>query len=780
MAKPPERTGLAPANLRIEQPPEDHVDQPVEVQVNDDPEGSDREIRDDKGQLIRIEHPDGTITISADGAPIPTEEEDTNPPSWFDNLAPKIDAMQLGIIADRLLRGIADDLTSRADWISQRAEGLKMLALTVETPDTGDSADGAAVEGTSKVRHPLMLEAVLKFHANAIGEFLPVDGPVKIRDDDNNPTSERDEVADDLQRDLNHFLTVIDRNYYPSTDKMFLKLGFGGLAYKKVYFSPIYERPTSEYVDADSLIVNNNATSLADAKRITHRILMTPSLMKRMQILGIYLDIPLQTPSEPDVDPLKQEEARQQGISPGSMNPDDRDREVYECYCELDIIGFEHKFKGKATGLEVPYRVTIDVTSRQILAVVRDYDKETEELPIRRETFVEYILVPGFGYYPIGLLHILSNPTSAATAAWRVMLDNGIFSNFPGGLVAKAAGRQNSNINRVPPGAFVPIETNGMSIRDAVAQLPYSAQGMPALMTLTQDIVQQGQRVGSTSDQPVGEGKQEAPVGTTLALIEQASKIMLATHKRMHTSQSRELQLLAKCFKEYPESLKHLKMRSWDEDTFKRALEDNNLIPQADPNTASHIQRVMKVQALLQLAQANPGLYDPIALNRLAIRTLGYSNPEQYMAPPEAMGKPTPEAQQQQADAASKQATAMAKQILAQAQAQKIQSDIGLGQAKLQHQVENDTQNTQIKAASEQIKGGIAKQKVGLDTEKNLIAERIQLVDVAQNLAVHPEAAELVEPLIRPAWEDVNRRQGQYEKSRGLGAAQVDDGSAGS
>ena len=267
-------------------------------------------------------------------------------------------------------------------------------------------------EGMSKVRHPLLLEAVLRFQANARSEMLPTDGPVKIRNDDNNATTQEDLTATALERDLNHYLTSTASEYYPDTDRMLLMLGFGGTSFKKVYYCPIRNRPVSESVDADDLIVNNAATDLENAKRVTHRILMRPSTVKRMQILGVYRDVELGTPNQPKEDALKREEKDQQGISEQTTNPSDRDREIYECYCELDIEGFNHKHKGKVTGLEIPYRVTIDLSSKEILSIVRNYNEDTADLPIARKTFVKYTFVPGLGFYDIGLLHILDRKST--------------------------------------------------------------------------------------------------------------------------------------------------------------------------------------------------------------------------------------------------------------------------------------------------------------------------------------------------------------------------------
>jgi len=323
--------------------------------------------------------------------------------------------------------------TSKAgkNRIEDRAQGVKLLGLKIEVPNTQGTSDGAPVEGMSRVRHPLLLEAVLRFQANARSELLPTDGPMKIRNDSNNPTLPQDLLANALQRDANHYMTAVATEYYPDTDRMLFMVGFGGTAFKKVYFCPIRNRPVSETVDADDLIVSNDATDLLNAKRVTHRVYMKPSALKRLQILGVYLDIDLSTPKEPDKDSYQREKDSQQGIRSDSFRPGDRDREIYECYCELDIPGFEHRYKGKISGLEVPYRVTIDVSSREILSIVRNYDEADKELPTARETFVKYTFVPEWDFTTLVCSTSLGTPTNAITAAWRELLRRGNVQQFP-------------------------------------------------------------------------------------------------------------------------------------------------------------------------------------------------------------------------------------------------------------------------------------------------------------------------------------------------------------
>ena len=554
------------------------------------------------------------------------------------------------------------------------------------------ATDGAPVEGMSKVRHPLLLEAVLRFQANARSELLPTDGPVKIRNDNNNATLENDQLANALENDLNHYLTSTATEYYPDTDRMLLMLGFGGTAFKKVYYCPLRNRPVSESVDANDLIVNNAATDLRNAKRITHRSYMRPSTVKRLQILGVYADIDLSTPKAPTLDSVQREKNAQQGITAESLNPEDRDREIYEVYCELDLPGFEHKHNGKPSGLEIPYIVTIDLSSNQVLSVVRNYAEDDQELPVSKRRFVKYTFVPGMGFYDIGLLHILGNTTNAITAAWRELLDAGMYNNFPGFLMADTGARQNTNIFRVPPGGGALVKTNGMPISQAIMPLPYK-EPSGALMNLVTQMSDTGMRVGGTSEVMVTEGKADAPVGTTLAMIEQAQKVLNSVHKRMHASQSEEFEMLVECFREHPESFWIKRRRPaypWDEKTFTDALDNYYFVPQADPNTSSQTQRLMKVLALKQLVASNPSLYDPIAVDTAALQALGWSNPSQFMIPKSAQGKPPPELMQAMAKAQNDKSNADARMMDSQTRAKEAQDRLELDHLRLQMEMQRD------------------------------------------------------------------------------------------
>jgi hypothetical protein len=657
----PSMVGLAPMDPETQ--PE------ILVELGADPDDAPK--FDDKGNVVEIKHGDGTLTVALPGNSLNDAPADNKPAGWYENLAEKIPQDTLNGIVEELLLGISEDLESRRDWIEQRAQGMNLLGLKIEIPNVQGASDGAPVDGMSKVRHPLLAEAVLRFQANSRAAFLPTDGPVKIRNDDTNSTSDEDLLANVLERDFNHYLTVKATEYYPDTEKMLFQAGFGGDGFKKVYTCPLRNRPVSESVDADDLIVNQSATDLGNALRVTHRIMMKPSTVRRMQIVGAYRDIPLGQATAPQPDAIKEAQNEQQGIRPeGLRNPKDQEREIYECYCELDIPGFEHKDSdGKVSGLPIPYRVSIDRSDRKGLAVVRNYPEPVgDELPVAKKVFVKFPFAPGPGFYDIGLLHILGNTTNAATAAWRLMLDNGMFANFPGFLTAKASSRQNTNIFRIPPGGSAQIETGGMPIGQFAMALPYNTQQMPALMSLVTEIIETGRRIGGTAEVQVGEGRADVPVGTVLAMIEQAIKVMDAVHKRMYSAFAEEFQLLLEEFKANPRALCQCKSKTaWDLPKIEAALQNCSLVPQADPNTSSSGQRMLKVMGLIQLQTSFPTLMDPVKICTTAIASMGWSNPQEFMVPPSAQAAPPPQLIQAQQELKNKTDETQAKTLEAQA-----------------------------------------------------------------------------------------------------------------
>lgn len=601
--------------------------------------------------LMPTVHPDGTIEIpTADGGVV--IDFDPQPPAaesgsdnWGRNLAEDMDAGSLGVLAGELLEGISADESSRERWLETRKAGIDLLGFEIKKPSSGDGS--APLDGMSTVRDPVLAEAVIRFQANASAELLPATGPVKIRNDGPGNTA-GDAQAEALERDMNAYLTAVASEYYPDTKQMLLMLGFGGSAFKKVYHCPLRNRPVSDSVDANDLIVNNTATDLRTATRVTHRVRMRRSDMKRMQILGVYRTVPLDVVNVKQ-NAVDQAKAKVSGQSASAARPEDDDFELLECYCELDLPGFEHRDKsGKITGLPVPYRVTIERSSQQVLEIVRNYDEDTKAFPVARDVFVEYHYIKGFGFYGLGLLHLMGNMAMALTGLVRIGIDAGMLANFPGFLFAdEMLGKQMSNQFRVPPGGGKGIKLNGgTKIQDAVMPLPYKEFG-PATMALTTAVREAAQRMGGVAEIQVGEGKQDAPVGTTLALIEQATKVESAVHKGLHAAQSHEFRLLKRLFREDPAALwrhkdKGRTVGNWTKETLIAALENYDLVPQADPNTPSHTSRLMKAMALKQLATASPGLYDVRKVDARVARMAGIDNIEEMWAPPPPPGLPPP------------------------------------------------------------------------------------------------------------------------------------------
>lgn len=618
------------------------IEEEPDVIVVSESEGEDAldttPVLNDNG-TIEISLPDGGVMIDLNPRRSAAEQRES---SHDENLAEKLPEHVLSMIAGDLYDGIQADDRSRAEWIEQRDNGITLLGLRRESPKSGDSASGAPLDGMSTVRDPILLEAIIRFMSNASSELLPANGPVKVRNDGAGDGI-GDELAETLEKDMNAYLTTTASEYYPDTKRMLLMTGFGGSGFKKVYHCPLRNRPVSDAIDAKDLIVSNAAVDLASAGRVTHQVRMSRSNMIRMKILGEYRDVEL---SDPVLTPNAVETTMAQvaGVRISAERPEDQNYELYESYCELDIEGYEHKVNGEPTGLPLPYIVTMDKTSQEILSIRRNWPEQEEgqedDLPVANDVFVEYCYIRGFGLYGIGLLHVLGNIATALTATTREMIDAGMLANFPGFLyLQNASNKQMTNHFRVPPGGGAPIQSNGQQpIQDMVMPLPYKEPG-PAFMQFMGALREIGQRVGNMAEIAVGEGKQNAPVGTTLALLDVATKVEGAVHKDLHVSQSKELRLLKELFRQDPEALwrnSKRKMGKWNADKLRAALENYELVPQADPNTPSHMHRLMKSMGLLQLEAAKPNLYNAKAVHERVLKMIGIDSPDELFAPPQA------------------------------------------------------------------------------------------------------------------------------------------------
>lgn len=621
---------MAPAlSIRLVDPeaPEEHLG-PASYDVG----GNDSAISFDDDGVSKVEHPDGSATFNFGGSGSKEQGADDD---FYRNLADDMDVDELSRLASELLTDIDLDIQSRREWLETRRTGIRLLALKLEEPRGDIGTSSAPLEGMSTIRHPLLLEATVRFQATARGELLPASGPVKVRNDqptrpesppeaappnpmmgqDQPPPAPEGQAMDDLgaalEKDMNHYLTVTATEYIPDTDRMLFYVGFGGDGFKKVYNHPLKRRPVSESVDAEDIIVSNAATDIKNCGRFTHRIKMRPSMLRRMQLGGHYRDVVLPPPNPMhQVTPPEREKAEIAGYKPQPMQPKDADYEVYECYCELDLDQFApNQFRGKE--LPLPYVVTVEKDSRQVLAITRNWEEDDEQC-LAKQFFVQFPFIRGLGFYGLGLIHLLGNITIALTAMWRIMIDSGMFGNFPGFLFAKGAGRQNTNQIRVPPGGGFPVDVPpGTRIQDAFMPLPYKDVSA-AFMGLAQHVEEVGERLGQTAELNIGEGKQDVPVGTTMALIEQATKIMDSVHKRLHAAQAEEFALLKERFREDPEAFwRHNKKtyrpaRQWTVDQFIEALNERELVPVADPNNPTSLHRIAKATIVDMLVGKYP------------------------------------------------------------------------------------------------------------------------------------------------------------------------------
>ena len=657
-----------------------------------------RIVIDEEDDLVKIDpetgtveerQPDGSVVVKLDE--IKKDFSGDTDDKWFRNLADDIDPGQLGAIANDLWEAIQADDNSRQTHLETKKRGLDLLGIELKQPQSGPSDD---MLGISTVTNPLLLDAILRGWANAVAELLPANGPVKVADD-GEETKAEDELAERLERDFNHYLTKTAREYYPDTSHMLLwGPYFSGSGFKKIYRCPMRRRPVSLTVDDKDLIVSNASKDFASCARITHQIEMRQSVMKRMQKLGVYRDMTLAPPVNSQPGTVDQKIASIQGIQPASHRPEDQPYTLWESQCELDIPELAPP-EFRDTGIPLPYLVTMEKDTRQILSIVRDWDEDDEDCK-RLRMYVKYPYVPGPGFYGTGMLGILGNATAAMTAAWREALDSGMLANFPGGVIAKQGNRQNSSLLRNAPGEFIPIETNGMPINQVITGLPFK-DVTPGLLGLIDKIVEQCKALGGAAEIPAAEGIANVPVGTMLAQIEQATKTMAAAHKGMHNAQSEEIQLLAELFRRHPEDFwrgnKKCPKDYWNEQKLLQALDDCDLVPVSDPNVPSHIHRIAKALGLVQLIglPAFQPLMDPEEVLRRVLDAMR-EDPIGLMKPPPPAPPMDPEAQ-------AKMVTAQANMIKANAAVSKVQNESGVNSAKAQMQAADLNTQKEIKTA---------------------------------------------------------------------------------
>jgi hypothetical protein len=599
-----------------------HIDAakpPVEIaDLNPTPETNvNISIASDGTPVITM--PDGSVEIgTASTGGIAAAIDD-------DNLAnnPTLD---IGKLANDLLTGIEDDIRSRAPLIAAYTKGLDLLGIRLE-----EKSGRRRRKKSSTVRHPVMLEAIVDFQSSAMAELLPPTGPVKAWIGGGVTTEQEENLAQQLEDDLNFYLTDTATEYYPDTDRGLFYLGYGGNIFKKIYQCPLRKRPVSETVYMTDLIVSENATDLDNAIRVTHKIDMNQSDILRMQLRGVWRDVPLVTPS-PVTDPVELKEKMLQGTTLGSVRPQELPHTIYECSVDLMLSDYGMDDSKADKDIPCPYRVTIDKDSRAVLDVRRMW-KNGDKLYKKQLPFVHFSLIPAMGFLALGFLHLLGNQTMTLTAIWRILVDAGMFSNFPGGVISKGT-RQQTNEIEPGPGEFAVVDTGpGMSIKDAIMPLPYKEPSQ-VLIGLSEIIQREAQSLISIAKLDINESAANVPVGTIMAMIQQQTKNMSAVHKRLHYAQKRELVKLRDLFAENPEALyrHNPKARQWKAEE----LLDVNIIPSSDPNLPSQTHRSILATAKVQLAQQNPDIYDKYQAHMEAWHTMGVDASSFLHQPPPA------------------------------------------------------------------------------------------------------------------------------------------------
>lgn len=664
-------TPYTPPNLR-EQPAASDMPLPMDVNENlRDSPVTNIHVDAKTGQVI-IDRPDGGIDVqpqaTADGP---------NESSGFDvNLAVGMDDSELNRICSEILKGIEADEQARRDWVETGSKGMEYLGIRIEEPSAEVSPQGSI----AKVHSTMLLEAVMRSWANSRAELLPVGGPVKVRDDKpvepappngmlgHNggppmdaapppqagappapqppaaPPMPRADLAQAFETDFNHYLTVVDKEYYPDTSRMLFSRALLGCQFKKIYKCPIRRRPVSVWVKGTDLIVSNDASHLMGAGRVTERIMTRDAMVKRLQAVKHWRNVPLIQPNQTPT-PTDQTVAMVEGVKAVPDIPADHRHTIYECYTDLAVGRLAKDENNKDPGFPLPYRVTIDKDSHVVLEIRRNW-KEGDEDYKKRHRYVKFGFVPGLGFYDLGFIHILGGPQRAMTAIERQLIDAGMFASFPGGLIAQGPGSREATTEiRVGPGQFAKVQTAGLPIQQVVMPLPYKEPSQ-VLQQLLGGIGTDARRLAGVLEIPMAEGRiGDVPVGTILSYIESISKVPSAVHKDDHMAQQEEFELLRELFIEDPECLSKFARRPAHKWSTAEELEDKELVPAADPNVPSQVHRLMQATAITQ-ASGLPqfqGIPDQRGVWNWVTRTLGIQDNSGITLPPQPVAPPAPD-----------------------------------------------------------------------------------------------------------------------------------------
>jgi len=597
---------------------------PVELEEGPDAEIS---VKDD----TIIEAPGLNIELEEDGGVVVDFNPSMSAPSsgdFYDNLAEELSDSAASKITSELLEQYEANKDGRKDWEDAYRTGLELLGFKYEERSE-------PFRGASGVTHPLLAEAVTQFQAQAFGEMLPAGGPVRT-EILGKVTPEVEDQSERVRHFMNYQITCVMKEYTPEFDQMLFYLPLSGSTFKKVYYDEFLGRAVSKFVPAEQLIVPYTATDLETAENVTHVIQISENELRKKQVAGFYSDVEV-TASQLDPSQVREEMDDISGISP---NPMDQEVTLLECHVDLDIEGFEDLDQGgEPTGIKLPYVVTVSENTGKLLSIRRNYSPRDPNRK-KNQYFVHFKFLPGFGFYGLGLIHMIGGLSRTATAALRQLIDAGTLSNLPAGFKARGL-RIRDDDDPLSPGEFRDVDAPGGAIRDSLMLLPYKGADQ-TLFQLMGFCVEAGQRFAAVSSLQVGDGNQQAAVGTTIAMLEQGAKVMSAIHKRLHYAQKDEFQLLSKVFgeslpPEYPYNVVGAERTVKAEDFDDRV----DVVPVSDPNIFSMAQRVTLAQTELQLAQSAPDLHNMYEAYRRMYHAVGVKDVDAILKPVEE-GRPTP------------------------------------------------------------------------------------------------------------------------------------------
>jgi hypothetical protein len=572
---------------------------------------------------IEIEDPE-SVKIGVDGLEIEIEPSKETDEDFDANLAEYISESELTSLASELIGDFDSDIGSRKDWIQTYVDGLELLGLKIEERTE-------PWEGACGVYHPILSEALVKFQSETMMSTFPASGPVKTQII-GKETVEKKEAAERVKDDMNYQLTDVMQEYRPEHERMLWGLGLAGNAFKKIYIDPALDRQVAMFVPAEDIVVPYGASNLEAAERITHVMRKTENELKRLQHAGFYRDVDLGEPNNV-LDEVEKKIAEKLGFRASS---DDRYK-ILEMHVDLDLQGYEHKDDGKETGIALPYVVTIEKGSNTILAIRRNWNPD-DETHQKRQHFVHYGYIPGFGFYCFGLIHLIGAFAKSGTSMLRQLVDAGTLSNLPGGFKTRGL-RIKGDDTPIAPGEFRDVDVPSGTMRDNILPLPYKEPSV-VLAQLLDKVIQEGRAFASVSDMKVSDMSANAPVGTTLAILERTLKVMSAVQARIHYSMKQEFKLLKKIIADYtPDDYSYVPVEG--SPRAKKSDYDNvEVIPVSDPNAATMAQKIVQYQAVLQLAQQSPQLYNMPLLHRQMLDVLGIKNAAK-LVPMEDDQKPT-------------------------------------------------------------------------------------------------------------------------------------------